>query len=240
MIKLQLVYRPSGRAFEYAPLALNIYSGCNHNCKYCYVPGAMHKTREGFRNNVTVRKNMHMLEGDLKNLSGSNDPVFLCFGCDPYPTGYDSTPTRTVLEQMKKYDVPVRILTKSIDCIRDFDLLAKMRSEFGMTLTFRDETLSKEWEPNAASPTQRIDRLSIAKSRGIKTWASIEPVIIRSETIAIVRASLPFVDSYKIGKLNHANPPEKIDWVSFREEIIEIMKENNKNYYIKKDLAEII
>ena len=38
-----LIYEPSGRAREYAPLALNLYNGCPHGCTYCYAPAATHK-----------------------------------------------------------------------------------------------------------------------------------------------------------------------------------------------------
>ena len=30
------IYEPSGRAREYGELAVNIYTGCNHGCSYCY------------------------------------------------------------------------------------------------------------------------------------------------------------------------------------------------------------
>ena len=35
---MQAIYKPKGRALEYAPdgLALNIYDSCPHGCTYCF------------------------------------------------------------------------------------------------------------------------------------------------------------------------------------------------------------
>ena len=33
---MSLIYEPKGKAREYSPLALNVYSGgCDHACRYC-------------------------------------------------------------------------------------------------------------------------------------------------------------------------------------------------------------
>jgi hypothetical protein len=47
-----------------------------------------------------------------------------------------------------------------------------------------------------------------------------------------------YVDSYKIGKLNHfPNHENKFDWTGFLNKSISIMRKNNKPFYIKNDLA---
>ena len=46
--KTYVVYEPRGKAREYSPLAANLYSGCSHQCKYCYAPATLHKTKEKF------------------------------------------------------------------------------------------------------------------------------------------------------------------------------------------------
>ena len=47
-MKLDVVYVPKGAALEYAPLAVNLYTGCSHGCKYCFAPACLHVTREEF------------------------------------------------------------------------------------------------------------------------------------------------------------------------------------------------
>lgn len=38
---MDVIYEPTGRAREYAPLALNLYSGCSHSCSYCVHPNTL-------------------------------------------------------------------------------------------------------------------------------------------------------------------------------------------------------
>jgi DNA repair photolyase len=39
--KTYIIYEPKGPAKEYADLALNIYCGCLHRCRYCFGPGVL-------------------------------------------------------------------------------------------------------------------------------------------------------------------------------------------------------
>ena len=53
------IYKPSGAALEYGDLALNIYTGCNHGCYYCFAPNVLHKTREAFAKVEPRKLNYH-------------------------------------------------------------------------------------------------------------------------------------------------------------------------------------
>jgi DNA repair photolyase len=111
----------------------------------------------------------------------------------------------------------VAILTKGgTRCLDDADMLLNWpdgRVKVGATLTFMDADKSREWEPGAALPADRIQALAELHQIGVKTWASIEPVIDPSESLAIIRASLVHVDGYKIGRLNHMK--NTTDWAAF-------------------------
>lgn len=45
---MSLIYEPTGKAREYAGLALNIYKGCTHGCRYCYAAAASRISREEY------------------------------------------------------------------------------------------------------------------------------------------------------------------------------------------------
>ena len=55
---VQTIYEPKGKAKEYADLALNIYEGCSHGCKYCSVPLILKKNRVDFHACVKPRANI--------------------------------------------------------------------------------------------------------------------------------------------------------------------------------------
>lgn len=65
---MSVIYEPRGRAREYAPLACNVYSGCDHGCKYCYAPAVIRKSRQDFLISKTRNRFFAQLERDAKKL----------------------------------------------------------------------------------------------------------------------------------------------------------------------------
>ncbi len=113
---MKVIYKPKGRAGEYAKLALNIYSGCEHGCKYCYVPKILRRNKEDFHTNIKVRDNiLSKVEEDGYRLSkeGCEDKILLCFSCDPYqPIEINLGITRKILKILNRYNLNFQILTK--------------------------------------------------------------------------------------------------------------------------------
>jgi DNA repair photolyase len=235
-----LIYTPSGRAGEYANhgYAANLYSGCTHGCKYCYVPGVLRKTPDSFHSKVeTVPEMARRLTQDMKRVGILPEPIFLCFACDPYCADAPEGMTRAAIKTIIESGNAVNILTKGgALATRDFDLLAGTKSLVGATLTFWDENLSLEWEPKAALPKSRIMMLFEAKMAGLQTWASIEPVIIPEQSLKIMRMAAPFVDTFKIGKWNHDKRSNEIDWGVFLRGAVALCERLGKHYVIKEDL----
>lgn len=231
------IYEPRTRAKEYSDLAVNIYTGCNHGCSYCYAPNVLRKTRTDFEN---VQPRLDMVESVNKQIAreGMKDKkIMLCFTCDPYPADIDTTVTREVIKAIKNSGNHVQILTKGASrAERDFDLLDSEDS-FGVTISC-NTPLAKIHEPNADNPFVRLLILDKAKGKGIKTWVSCEPVL---EVDAIYRLIIEYGDSidlYKIGKLNHK--PSDINWGEFGRECERLCKAYGRNYYIKEDLRALM
>lgn len=224
------IYKPKGRAGEYADYALNIYTGCPHGCTYCYAPASLRKSADAFGADVTVRKGLlQALAKQLVSEDWSGRMVHLCFTCDPYPMGVDATPTRESIRMLHESGVHVQVLTKNPAAARlDFDLLGP-EDMFGVTVT----GAGPEREPNSGSEIARIDTLRDAKARGIGTWVSCEPVYRPSRIYKLI-AMGDFIDLFKIGKLNHR--PSDIDWGIFGIRAEALCKAKGRSYVIKEDL----
>jgi DNA repair photolyase len=235
---MSLIYTPKGKAREYSPLALNIYSGCDHQCEYCYVRKSPYMS--GPEIPVPRKDILTGLKKELESRPPITDQVLLSFTGDPYCKAEEKYGiTRQVLELMLEHQVPVAILTKGgTRCLRDIDLFKQFDNiKVGATLTFNLVEYSDKWEPLAESPNDRKHALMILHDLGIRTWVSIEPVISPKQSLSLIHQSLPYVDQYKVGRWNHDARANLIDWKAFGTEAVRILREAGKDFYVKKDLA---
>jgi len=237
-----IIYEPRGKAKEYADLAVNIYTGCAHGCKYCYAPAATFKKREIFVNNPHARKNIiELLKKDAVKFKDDKRNVLLSFTSDVYQQlNTELNLARETIEILNKNNISVTVLTKGgLRATADFDILKlNKKNNFAVSLTSDDPEESLLWEPGAALPEERIRSLKMAHDLGITTWVSFEPVINVEAVYRLIKRTHKFVDLYKVGKLNYNGHSKTIDWVKFRTTVIKKLKEKKKDYYIKKDLRE--
>lgn len=218
------IYEPRGAAKEYGDLALNIYTGCPHRCYYCFAPSVLRRDREKFHSDVRPRENIvEETRRQLEREGITGKLIHLCFTCDPYPTGYDTTPTREIINLLKAYGNHVQILTKG-DGTRDFDLLDG-NDWYGITIdgSYKGHLLEKYIEP-----------LCKAHLNHTNTWVSFEPVLDAEEVLLSIRCVAPFANKVKIGKLNYH--PSDIDWKKFGHDAEALCQDMGLNYYIKDSL----
>ena len=243
---MTVIYQPKGRALEYSPLACNLYIGCTHGCKYCYAPACIHKPSEDWGKNVYARDGiLESFDKDCAYLAKHNindeaHRVLFCFLSDPYqPLESSRRITRKALQIAKKWAVKVSVLTKgTYQRVKpDLPLMKDADVKLGVTLSFTNDILRKQWEPNAASVQSRLRLLREAHALGIQTWVSMEPVIIPNEALRVIKRAHEFVDFWKIGKLNHNRDIEAtVDWPRFRDDVKMLLEKYHCNYYIKEDL----
>ena len=220
------IYEPKGKAKEYGDYAINIYTGCPHECFYCFAPSVLRKVKDDFHKCVEPRKNIvEEVKKQIEREKITGKLIHLCFTCDPYPCGYDTTPTREIIKAIKESGNNVQILTKG-DGSRDFDLLDEW-DWYGITLDGAD---------CKAPLKERAGALFEANRRGIKTWVSFEPVTDEEKFFHDLQTVSGIVDKVKIGKLNYH--PSNIDWKTFGEKAEELCKSLGIDYYIKDGLRE--
>jgi DNA repair photolyase len=243
----RVIYKPKGSAKEYADLALNLYKGCYHGCKYCYVPGVCKMTRENFSTCVEPKKNIiERLSKDLRLIVEKKEfkrqHILMSFTCDPYqPLDRELELTRKAIIILNASNFPIKILTKADKLPqRDFDILSQHKeNQFGITLSMTDNNIQKEWEPNAGTPKQRVNNLKKAKEKGINTWLSLEPIIDIDQALKVIDLTYEFTDFYGVGKLNYNKHQREINWKAAKEKIIEKLEKRDKKYLIHKSLAEV-
>jgi DNA repair photolyase len=251
-----MIYEPKGKARQYAPLALNLYLVCGHGCVYCYAPNALRLERDDYCVKNGASRDLAKLENSIKRYEGTKKYVHISFVGDPYDlTRYkkskskDDTniPTRQTLELCLRYRVPVQILTKGgLYCLKDGDLFERFGKSIrvGQSLTFYNQKLSKQYEPNAALPQDRLDALAILKRRNIPAWASFEPVIDSGETLELLQECLAnnIVDYYRIGAFSPSSglkETPKVDWESFVSVALRLINFHNAKAYFKQELREL-
>jgi hypothetical protein len=239
------IYAPSGQANEFAPLAANPYKGCGHGCTYCYNTTRKNPEQKAtFHDGAVPKKDyLTLLLKDAKKYqaAGITGQVTLCFSTDAY-NPFDTSLTRPTLEIIQQHGMGICVLTKGgTRALADIDLYRPDRDCFASTLTGLDEAFVSKWEPNAASPDDRIAALKAFNKKGIFTWVSLEPTLNVEASLSVVEATHGFVNLYKIGKVNYCKEiSDTIDWRDYTLRMIDLCKRLGVKHYIKRDLQQYL
>lgn len=229
------IYQPSGKAREYADLALNLYTGCTNGCAYCYAPSVLRKSRDEFTTCAYPREGIvEAVRKQLAHGGFEGKTIHLCFTCDPYPSNMPTMTTREAIEAIHEASAFVQLLTKNGSLAeRDFDILGKGDS-FGITYT----GAPKELEPDSDSGARRLESLKQAKRMGIETWASCEPVInMRAVHELIIFGT--YIDRIKVGKPSRwKDDNDTLDWGRFGAICEELAENYGRNVVLKETLRE--
>jgi DNA repair photolyase len=153
-------------------LTFNPYTGCDHNCIYCYATSYI----PNFHNCRPKKNLIPKLEKEAQNLRGQL--ISISNSSDPYPTiEKELELTRQSLQALAKRDCRLQIITKSNLVTRDIDILQKTSSVVAFTITTDNDKLAKQLEPNAPLPSLRIQAIKTLTQNGISVCARIDPII---------------------------------------------------------------
>ena len=217
---LKILSRPKGNAEEYGRWSVNPYIGCSHGCLYCYLKKGPSGAYLG-QNMPVLKKgivsNKHAYHLAMIEIYANYEEIisdgglFMTFTSDPCIWETREILFAIAVDSARELRIPVMFLTKSADFInfwRYTDIATGMlnRSEivrsllaFGWTLTGHDEL-----EPNASSNDKRINAMRLVSANGLKTWASIEPVIDFPSSLDMIYQALNAgCQHFKIGLLTN-------------------------------------
>ena len=91
-------------------------------------------------------------------------------------------------------------------------------------------------EAGTPAATMRISTIIKAERRGIKTWASYEPVLNPAAVLDYIEIFGRIFDRVKIGRLNHMKLPQPVHWGQFGRDAEALCQRLGLDYYIKDSL----
>jgi DNA repair photolyase len=153
-------------------LTLNPYTGCDHNCIYCYAQSYIPRFAE-CRPKKDLLKSLAreaaLLKGETVSIANSSDP---------YPRiEREAGLTRECLKILKDSGCRVQIITKSTLVARDIDILKETAATVAITITTDNDEIAKVIEPNAPKPIERLQTIETLTRNDIGVCVRIDPII---------------------------------------------------------------
>lgn len=153
-------------------LTLNPYTGCSHQCTYCYATSYIpnfYNCRPKKNLIPQLKKEAHKLKGELISIANSSDP---------YPHMEKTLNlTRACLQVLSKHDCKIQLITKSTLVTRDIGILKKTPSMVSLSITTDNNRIARTLEPHAPPPSKRLKTLKKLTQKGIPVSARIDPII---------------------------------------------------------------
>ncbi|NLF87185.1 radical SAM protein [Candidatus Bathyarchaeota archaeon] len=153
-------------------LSFNPYTGCDHQCLYCYATSYIpnHRTLRTKESLLcTLRREVMRLNGEILAMSSSSDP---------YPTVESELGlTRQCLKIIKESSCRLQVFTKSDIVARDADLLEEIPCTVALTITTDNDQLSAIIEPKAPPPSKRLKAIETLISHDVPVIVRVDPII---------------------------------------------------------------
>jgi DNA repair photolyase len=209
------------------PYTINPYTGCQHNCTYCYARFMKRFTghKEPWGQFVDVKINAPQL---LRRSITRKKPdrVWISGVCDPYqPVEAKYQLTRQCLHILAENHWPVSIQTRSPLATRDLDILISSPGfEVGFSITTADDAIRKIFEPKAPPIMARVKALDQIHQAGVRTFVMIAPMLPHAEDLAEILVDK--VDAVIFDRMNY----HYADWVYRR---YGLQDQNTDEYFLR-------
>ena len=254
MATTNVIKSPRGAAAEYAKHSFSAYKRCSNGCTYCYLNrGVLSKElgtgtpelRSCFKSDDDVLKKFEKELIARRDELIADGGIFFSFITDPCLPETISLTQRCAVMAMKN-GVPVTILTKMAywplaDSSKEMLTVGAETKLLcvGFTLTGHDEM-----EPNADPTYARADGMRYLHEHGIKTFASIEPIIDFDSSLKMIEKTIGFCDLYRIGLRSGVKADyydrEKLAFFIGQVEGLMLVKQSNAKVYWKESVRNSI
>jgi DNA repair photolyase len=176
--------RVSGMPFRWS---LNPYTGCVHQCTFCYVRGfelrAGRPSDGRYGTRIRVKPNLvEMLRRELARRSWRHEEVAVGTATDPYqPAEGHYRLTRGAIEALAQSRTPFGLITRGPLIVRDVDVLADAADRVDVTVNVSiptlDDRIWRTTEPGTAHPRQRLRAVRRLADAGIRVGVGMAPIL---------------------------------------------------------------
>jgi DNA repair photolyase len=176
--------RVSGMPFRWS---LNPYTGCVHQCTFCYVRGfelrAGRPSDARYGTRIRVKTNaVDVLQRELSRKGWKREEVAFGSATDPYqPAEGHHRLTRGCIQALGAAATPFGMITRGPLVIRDIDVLQAASSAAEVTVNVSIPTLDdRVWrttEPGTAHPRQRLRAVRRLSDAGIRAGVGMAPIL---------------------------------------------------------------
>jgi len=214
--------------------ALDPYQNCMFECLYC---------DSSFDKIVLIKSNApDILRKEIKDIEKGK--IILGSVHDPYQNIEEKTGlTRELLKIIRDNNFGCHILTKSNLILRDIDILSKIKDcNVTISITSTDEEISKYFEENVPTPTERLSVVKHLNKNDIRSGVALIPIlphIIEEGIEDIIRTVKQYDAQYLVHKYLELKGDQKNYFFrllnDFNPELVEKYEELYKNSFKPKD-----
>ncbi|HKR55377.1 MAG TPA: radical SAM protein, partial [Gemmatimonadales bacterium] len=176
--------RVSGMPFHWS---LNPYTGCVHQCTFCYVRGfelrAGRPSDDRYGASIRVKVNLlDLLPRELARKTWQHAQVAIGSATDPYqPAEGRYRLTRGAISALAESGTPFSIVTRGPLIVRDVDVLGDAATRVDVSVNISiptlDERIWRTTEPHTATPRQRLRALRTLVDAGIHAGVGMAPIL---------------------------------------------------------------
>ena len=176
--------RVSGMPFHWS---LNPYTGCVHQCTFCYVRGfelrAGRPSDDRYGTSIRVKTNVaFLLRRELARRSWRREEVAIGSATDPYqPAEGRYRLTRQCVIALGESRTPFSIITRGPLIVRDVDVLAAASAvtevSVNISIPTLDDRIWRTTEPGTAPPRQRLRALRVLVDAGVRAGVGMAPIL---------------------------------------------------------------